>query len=230
MNGVANQDSDLFGVGRSALATARAAFDGRGFFVGARRLTAEAGWVGPADAVCCYVEEEDLAKLGGVAAAHSAGVNTVFGTGEVAKAASLRGWRCLVRIPYTAAEPEGVRTEQLARVGQLLRATLTIDGVLPTPVGEAMGLDTLQFFAACRMQCPTAHVVVELDRLGHKLGQLCLSFGADEILGPIVKQRELRLGSRAGSNEITVDEAALLLRASGFAPCERQALGEVRVL
>jgi 2-iminoacetate synthase ThiH len=73
-------------------------------------------------------------------------------------------------------------------------------------------------------------VLVDLELLGHKLGQLCLSFGADEIMGAIMRQRELRLGARAGSNEITRDEAALLLRASGFVPCERLADGKVQVL
>jgi aminodeoxyfutalosine synthase len=80
------------------------------------------------------------------------------------------------------------------------------------------------------MTCPAQHVVVDLDLLGQKLGQLCLSFGADEILGSITGQRALRLGEHASSNALTCDEAALLLRASGFTPCERQPEGKVQVL
>jgi hypothetical protein len=131
--------------------------------------------------------------------------------------------RGLVRVPYTFGEPEADRRDRLVA----LAATLE---VLPTPVGEAQGLDTLAFFAACRMACPRAHLVVDLELFGHKLGQLCLSFGADELMGSIVDQRELRLGARAGSNELTRDEAAQLLRASGFAPCERLPDGGVRPL
>jgi 2-iminoacetate synthase ThiH len=69
-----------------------------------------------------------------------------------------------------------------------------------------------------------------LESFGHKLGQLCLSFGADEILGSIVAERALRLGARASSNEITRDEAALLVRASGLVPCERLPDGKVLTL
>jgi len=35
-------------------------------------------------------------------------------------------------------------------------------------------------------------VLVDLDRLGPKLGQLALGFGADELCGPIVEKRALR--------------------------------------
>jgi 2-iminoacetate synthase ThiH len=73
-------------------------------------------------------------------------------------------------------------------------------------------------------------VVVDLDVFGHKLGQLCLSFGADEIFGSIVGQRALRLGDHASSKALTRDEAALLLRASAFTPCERLSEGKVQAL
>ncbi len=95
-------------------------------------------------------------------------------------------------------------------------------------MGEPQGLDTIGFFAACRIAVPNAHVVVDLERLGHKLGQLCLSFGADTLVGTIVKQRELRLGPRASSNELTRDEAVRLMRAAGFVACELLPGGEVR--
>lgn len=153
-------NADIFGPGREALALARAAFGGRGFFVSARAL--------PAD---------------------------------------------FVRVPYTFGEPEA------ARHGRLAALSVVKLPILPTPVGEPQGLDTIAFFAACRSVFPAAHIVVDLELLGHKLGQLCLSFGADAIVGTIVDQRALRLGERAGSNELTHDEAAQLLRASGFEPC-----------
>ena len=102
-----------------------------------------------------------------------------------------------------------------------------VTGLVPTPVGEPQGLDTIAFFAACRLACPQAHLVVDLDVLGHKLGQLCLSFGADTIMGAIVDERAPRLGSRVDSRELTRDEAAQMLRASGFAPCEQRPDGKV---
>ena len=72
---------------------------------------------------------------------------------------------------------------------------------------------------------------MDVEHFGHKLGQLCLSFGADELFGPIVAQRALRLGENArAATALTREEAALLLRASGFAPCERLADGKVPVL
>jgi hypothetical protein len=49
-------------------------------------------------------------------------------------------------------------------------------------------------------------------------------------LGSIADQRALRLGAQASSNAVTRDEAALLLRASGFTPCERLLEGKVQIL
>jgi len=170
--------ADIFGQGSKALALARVAFDGRGFFVSTHALQFD-----------------------------------------------------LVRVPFTFGEPEEARRERLAALAASLG-----DGkgqrhpIVPTPVGEAQGLDTIQFFATCRVACPSAHLVVDLELLGHKLGQLCLSFGADALMGPIVSQRAPRLGERASSNELTREEAAQLLRASGFAPYERLAEGKVQAL
>jgi 2-iminoacetate synthase ThiH len=140
--------------------------------------------------------------------------------------------RCLVRIPFAADESADVRRARLDQLVELVRRVPGIDGVLPVPVpvGEVQGLDALQFFAACRMACPASHLLVDLELYGHKLGQLCLAFGADEILGAITAQRALRLGEHASSNALTRDEAVLLLRASGFTPCERQPEGKVQVL
>ena len=223
---------DLFDVGREALAAARTAFAGRAFFVSARRLQPDGSWLGPREATLALVEEESMAKVGGLARARALGANAVLCnmasalTGDVVAL----GLRCLVRAPFAAGELDDARRAGLAQLGDLVRRVPGIDGVVPAPVGEAQGLDTLQFFAACRMACPSIHLLVDLELLGHKLGQLCLSFGADEILGSITGQRTLRLGANASSNALTRDEAALLLRASGFAPCERLPEGKVQVL
>ena len=176
-------NADIFGPGREALALARKAFGGRGFFVPAPSS--------PPD---------------------------------------------FVRVPYTFGEPEVDRHRRLTELAETLSRAVAMESteaeegtgrIIPTPVGEPQGLDTIAFFTACRVACPQAHLVVDLELLGHKLGQLCLSFGADEIMGSIVDRRELRLGARAGSNELTRDEAAQLLRASGFDPCERSPDGKV---
>jgi hypothetical protein len=135
----------------------------------------------------------------------------------------------LVELPYTFDEPAADRRARLSAV-QPTRGAGAPLLVVPVPVGEPQGLDTVAFFAECRLALPNAHLVVDLELLGHKLGQLCLSFGADSLMGSILDRRDLRLGARAGSRELTRDEAAQLLRAAGFAPCEQLPDGKVREL
>jgi hypothetical protein len=135
----------------------------------------------------------------------------------------------LVEVPFTFGEPAAARRARLEAVGQAAAAA-PARLVLPVPVGEPQGLDTVAFFADCRLALPHAHLVADLELLGHKLGQLCLSFGADGLMGAILDRRALRLGARAGSRELTRDEAAQLLRAAGFAPCELLPDGKVRDL
>jgi hypothetical protein len=223
---------DLFDLGREALAAARAAFAGNAFFVSARRLQPDGAWLGPPEATLALVEEGALAALGGLTAARKLGANGVLCqlAGSVASEAVGLGLRALACVPFAADESMDVRRARLDQLADLVRRVPGMAGVLPVPVGEAQGLDTLQFFAACRMTCPAQHVVVDLELLGQKLGQLCLSFGADEILGAIASQRALRLGAHASSNTLTRDEAAFLVRASGFTPCERLPEGKVQVL
>jgi len=223
---------DLFDMGREALAAARAAFAERAFFVSARWLQPDGSWLGPPEATLALVAEDVLARLGGLATVRRLGANAVLCdvAGAVASEAVGLGMRCLVRALFVAGESVDARRARLDQLADLVRRIPGIDGVLPVPLGEAQGLDTLQFFAACRMTCPAGHVVVDVELFGHKLGQLCLSFGADEILGTITGQRALRLGVHASNNALTRDEAALLLRASGFTPCERLPEGKVQVL
>jgi aminodeoxyfutalosine synthase len=97
--------------------------------------------------------------------------------------------------------------------------------VLPTPEGEPLGLDTLRFVALARLHLPVPHVLVDFARLGHRLAQMCLGFGADELFGPIVSERALRLGDNAGNPAMTRKEAATLIRGAGLQACERGAGG-----
>jgi hypothetical protein len=205
---VSRADADLFGAGGLALALARQAFGGRGCFAAVRRRRDDGSWSGPEGAIALES-------------------------------------RRLESVPYACGEPMSVRQQRLdaVRATVALRGTVEstegregaegpsgFDGIRPVPVGEPQGLDTLAFFAACRLACPQAHLVADLEILGLKLGPLCLSFGADEIMGAIVERRELRLGARVGSKELTRDEAAQLLLAAGFAPSERLPDGGVRTL
>jgi len=121
----------------------------------------------------------------------------------------------LVSVPYAFGEPAHERDQRLRALPE------GAPGIVPTPVGEPQGLDTLEFFAACRLARPGTHLVADLELLGHKLGQLCLSFGADELIGSIVEQRELRLGPRASSKDLTRKEAERMLVAAGLDPVER---------
>jgi hypothetical protein len=223
-------NTDLFGIGRDALAAARRFTDGQACFTSCRRLQPDGSWHGPSTASQSLVSQDVLASVGGQDGAQTLGANAVLchATGALLAEVIDRGMRCLVQVPYAAAEPVELRARRLSDLRALIEQYPGVDGIVPTPQGEAQGIDTIQFFAACRLACPSLHVIVDLELLGHKLGQLCLSFGADELMGAILKQRELRLGARASSNEITRDEATLLLRASGFEPRERMADGTVR--
>ena len=69
------------------------------------------------------------------------------------------------------------------------------------------------------------HVLADFDRLGHRLAQMALGFGADELFGPILPERALRLGNNSHNPVLTRKEAAILLRGAGLVPCERQSGG-----
>ena len=224
-------DTAIFALGRQASAAARQAFGGQGHFASARRLRPDGAWVGPHEAAWALVEERALWALGGPAAARRAGINTLVCdiAGNLA-AVSGTGMGCLLRIPFSAGEPDAGRVMRLQRVRDVLRRFPLKGGLVPVPTGEAQGLDTVQFFASCRLALPAQHLVADLDLLGHKLGQLCLSFGADAILGAIVRERALRLGAKAASRELTPDEAVAFLRAAQLVPCEWLPDGKVNPL
>jgi aminodeoxyfutalosine synthase len=75
--------------------------------------------------------------------------------------------------------------------------------------------------ALCRLHLPVPHLLVDFARLGHRLAQMALGFGADELFGPIVSERALRLGDNAGNPAMTRKEAATLIRGAGWTPFER---------
>jgi hypothetical protein len=220
----ASQSLDLFSLGRAAQAAARTATGGCGVFGCWRRLLPTGLWQGPAFAASAFVEEVDL---GGVSAAVAAGANTFVATSiPMLMEATRCGMRGLLRLSLPAAEPVEQQERRLAILADQVGAGLVLDGVIPTPEEECMGIPAILFFARCRLTLAgVPHVLVDLDRLGSKLGQLALGFGADELCGPIVVERALRLGDNAGSRAITRAEAAQLLRGAGLRAFERVAGG-----
>jgi hypothetical protein len=217
---------DLFACGRQAAAAARAAHEGQAVFARSKQLLGTGAWKGPRDAAESFVEEEDLAALGGLGAALEAGVRTLLATSAAsARDGAAAGLRVLWRLPYRAGEPEESRRQKLEAVAGLLRSGVAIDAVVPTPEGEPMGLDSLALVARVRLQLPVKHVVADFVRLGHRLAQMSLGFGADELWGPIMPERALRLGANANNPVMTRKEAATLIRGAGLKPAERLAGG-----
>jgi hypothetical protein len=223
--------TDLFALGREATEAVHTD-GGRGIFARSRQLLATGIWRGPRDAAEAYVEEEDL-PAGDLDGARTAGVRTVVATtAATARAGVMAGLRVRLRVPYRTGEPAGERQARLAAVADLARELGAdpaatgklggmLDGVIPTPVGEPGGLDTLTFMATCRRELPVSHVVADFVRLGHRLAQMSLGFGADELFGPIMPERALRLGANANNPVMTRKEAATLIRGAGLRPCER---------
>src|SRR5262245_49909865 len=180
---IAVTSEDLFALGRAAAAAAGQVTGGRVVFARARQLLPTGAWRGPRDAADAYVEEEDLPTLGGLGTALAAGVRTIVASTshELVERAHDMGLRCLWRIRYRAGEPESERLQRLESAGALVRAG--VDGMLPAPEGEPLGLDTLRFVAQIRLETRVRHLVVDFAQLGHRLAQMCLGFGADELFG-----------------------------------------------
>jgi hypothetical protein len=211
---------DLFALGRRAAAARDAALGRRGTFARSRRLLGSGAWRGPRDASVSYVEASDLPALGGWAAARAAGATVLVG----ADLATLRelsgdGARLLLRAAFRGGESEDARC---GRLRALSACDVPLWGVIPTPEGEPYGLDTVRFTALCRLALPAVcHVLADVERLGPRLAQMCLGFGADELLAPIVGERALRLGDNANNPALTRKEAVTLIRGAGLAPAER---------
>jgi hypothetical protein len=230
---------DLFDLGRRAAAVRDARFGGAASFVRARRwLPGEddsippgsptaGNWRGPRDASESYVELADFAGAPPRECweqASTAGAELMVGTvaGELHGAVIARGGRVLYRFPFRTGEPAGERRARLASLRQLVDGGAVVWGVMPTPVGEAEGIDTLRVVAALRLDLPSVpHVVLDVAALGPRLAQMALGFGGDELWAPIVSERALRLGGNANNPAMTRKEAAVLIRGAGLHPRER---------
>ncbi|HXT95516.1 MAG TPA: hypothetical protein VN853_04405 [Polyangia bacterium] len=216
---------DLFALGRRAAAARDGRLGRRGSFVRARQLLANGSWRGPRDAAESYLDDADLAAIGGLSAAAAAGVDLLVAgafSAEV-QAAAEAGIRVLLRLPYRVGESDGERTSRLTVVGGI---GWNVWGVMPAPAGEPYGLDTLRFYALCRLALPKVpHLLADVGALGPRLAQMVFGFGADELYAPIVAERALRLGANAHNPALTRKEAATLIRGAGLVACERFADG-----
>jgi hypothetical protein len=132
----------------------------------------------------------------------------------------------IVPFPFTNGESDA---ERLARLATIAAAAPAPWGVMPAPVGEPCGLDTLRCFALCRLALPQVpHLLADVTTLGPRLAQMAFGFGADEVFAPIVAERALRLGANANNPSLTRKEAVTLIRGAGLVPCERMADGALQ--
>ena len=132
----------------------------------------------------------------------------------------------IVLFPFKHGESDAERIE---RLGALSKITPPPWGVMPSPVGEPFGLDTLRCFALCRLALPgVPHLLADVTTLGPRLAQMAFGFGADEIYAPIVAERALRIGANANNPALTRKEAVTLIRGAGLTPCERMADGSLQ--
>jgi hypothetical protein len=125
----------------------------------------------------------------------------------------------IVPFPFAHGERDAERLGRLAAIA-------TAWGIMPVPVGEPFGLDTLRCFALCRLALPgVPHLLADVATLGPRLAQMAFGFGADELHAPIVAERALRLGANANNPALTRKEAVTLIRGAGLIACERMADG-----
>jgi hypothetical protein len=83
----------------------------------------------------------------------------------------------IVLFPFKHGESDAERLERLAG---LARVAPLPWGIMPAPVGEAFGLDTLRCFALCRLALPDVpHLLADVATLGPRLAQMAFGFGAD---------------------------------------------------
>ncbi len=223
---------DLFGLARRATEARVAAVGGVGVFARARRLLATGAWRGPRDAADSYVEGEDLAALAAVLGPLPRlienGVDLlVTGDADAARAGHAAGLRVWWRLGYRRDDDESRRARALREVLELRAAGLPLEVVWPTPHDEPMGLDTLALMTRVRLEAAAPHLGVDFARIGPRLAQMSLAFGADLLFGPIVAERALRLGDNAHNPAMTRKEAATLLRGAGLLPHERLGSGRL---
>lgn len=216
---------DLFDLGRRAASARDLRLGRRASFARTRQLLATGAWRGPRDASESYVEIGDVVALGGFPAVRATGATLLVGAGDLGlhQLARAGGARSLWRFPFRAAEPASDRRARLDELSALARRSdLALWGVLPTPLGEPQGLDTLHLVATLRLEVPEIpHVVLDVAALGPRLAQMALGFGADELWAPIVSERALRLGANANNPAMTRKEASVLIRGAGLGARER---------
>jgi hypothetical protein len=220
---------DLFALGRRAVATRAAHHGTRGFLVRARQLVGQGAdgdsWRGPRDAAEAYIDEADVTGPRGLRTARAAGVNVLLGGGdhELCRAAAELGMRIVWRVEFANGETDA---EWLGYLDAVKALGIPLAALMPVPHGEPYGLDTLRVFAFCRLALPDVpHLLADVTTLGPRLAQMAFGFGADELFGPIVAERALRLGDNAHNPALTRKEAATLLRGAGLTPHERFADG-----
>jgi hypothetical protein len=223
---------DVFALGRRAAAARDARWGATASFVRAREwlargVASEGGtWRGPRDAAESFAElqamsewtDEDRAR------AVAAGVGLWLGRPESALHRTLidAGGRVLYRFAFRAGEPGAERRARLLMLQATVSSGLPLWGVMPTPVGEPEGIDTLRVVAALRLELPALpHLVLDVAALGPRLAQMALGFGGDELWAPIVSERALRLGGNANNPAMTRKEAGVLIRGAGLRPRER---------
>jgi hypothetical protein len=219
-------DEDLHGLARRATAARREALGDRASFVRARQLLATGAWRGPRDAAESFVEEGDLPALGGWDAARALGADVLVGgrDPQLHAAAIAGGARSIWRLYFRSGENRDARVARIEAMRARVAGGSRIWGVMPTPDDgtEPEGLDTLHLIATCRLALPAIpHVLADVPALGPRLAQMALGFGADELFGPIVSERALRLGDNARNPAMTRKEAAILIRGAGLSPSER---------
>ncbi|HEY4183846.1 MAG TPA: hypothetical protein VGP07_02210 [Polyangia bacterium] len=220
---------DLFDLGRRASAARDARWGRRATFVRSRQLLGTGAWRGPRDATESYVEHADLTALAndataGWKVAAAAGVGLLVGAGALDTHAAVHasGARSLWRLTFRGGEPLAERQRRIDDLRALVRGGLDLWGVMPTPDGEAEGIDTLHLTAVLRLEVPEIpHVALDVAALGPRLAQMALGFGADELWAPIVSERALRLGGNANNPAMTRKEAGVLIRGAGLTAFER---------
>jgi hypothetical protein len=228
---------DLFTLGRRAAAARDERLGPYGSFVRARQWLpassavvagAGGGWRGPRDASLSFADLADFPDLAAEAAlaeARAAGVTSWLGLpdADLHRALVAAGGRVIWRFPFRAGEAAAERRDRLLALQLRAGAPLTrIWGVLPSPVGEAEGIDSLRVVAALRLDLAAVpHLLLDVAALGPRLAQMALGFGGDELWAPIVSERALRLGGNANNPAMTRKEAAVLIRGAGLRPRER---------
>lgn len=224
--------ADLFAQARTANELRQRLGGNRCVFARSRRLLGTGTWQGPKDAADSVVEESDVPALGGLDAAWAAGAQVFVGASLPTMSAALAlGMRGQLRVPYEAGEAPATREERLNTVQAFLHACrehgTPVEAVIPTPTGEPMGLDTLALFAACGVRFAGTAVVADFARLGHRLAQMALGFGANGLYGPIVSERALRLGANANNPAMTRKEVVVFIAGAQLQPVERLAGGRL---